>query len=106
MSHTLRILNFLENTPEEEKLYQIKNNYQISSERSARAILHILENSADLSRYETKIEKTIKKLEDKLDKEHKRLQKKSESFAFNGFVDKSKVNELTGDILELKRLLG
>ena len=105
MSETLRVLNFLENTSEEEKLYQIKNKYQFSSDRNARAILHILENSEDSSKYEIKIAKTIKKLEDKLDKEHKRLQKKSESFSFDGFVDKSKIHELTGDILELKRLL-
>lgn len=105
MSKSLEVLSFLENTSEEEKLYKIKNNYQLSSERNARAILHILENSQDADKYEIKIAKTVKKLEDKLEKEHKRLQKKTESFAFNGFVDKSKANELTGDILELKRLL-
>jgi len=106
MSQTLRILNFLENTSEEEKLYQVKNNYQLNSERNVRAVLHILENSEDASKYEVKIAKAVKKLEEKLDKEHKRLQKKSESFAFDGFLDKSKVHELTGDIMELKRLLG
>ncbi|MDR2431704.1 MAG: hypothetical protein LBD99_05580 [Candidatus Margulisbacteria bacterium] len=106
MSKALEILNFLENTPEEEKIYQVKNNYQLSSERNARAILHILENSQDAAKYPAKIEKTIKKLEDKLDKERRRLQKKSESFAFNGFIDKAKINELASDILELKKLLG
>ncbi|MDR1997171.1 MAG: hypothetical protein LBQ83_02460 [Candidatus Margulisbacteria bacterium] len=105
MSKSLEILNFLENISEDEKLNTVKNNYQLNSERNARAILHILENSQDAEKYPAKIEKVIKKLEDKLDKEHKRLAKKQESFAFSGFVDKSRVYELSSDILELKRLL-
>lgn len=105
MSKSLEILNLLESGSEEEKLNLIKNNYQFQSERNARAILHILENSQDADKYAGKIEKTIKKLEDKLEKEQKRLQKKMESFAFEGFVDKSKTNELSNEIMELKRLL-
>jgi len=105
MSKSLEILNFLENTSEEERVSRIKNSYQLHSERNARTILHILENSQDTEKYEVKIEKAVKKLEDKLEKEHKRLQKKMESFSFDGFVDKSKTYELSNDILELKRLL-
>jgi hypothetical protein len=105
MDKSLEILNFLENSTEEEKLYQVRNRFQLSSERNARAVLHILENSEDMGKYDVKISKLVKKLEEKHAKEAKRLQKRSESFRNEGFVDRSKLEEISGDIYELQKLL-
>jgi hypothetical protein len=104
MDKSLEILNFLENSTEEEKVYQVKNRFQLSSERNARAILHILENSGSADKYEAKIAKLVKKLEEKYAKELKRLQKRSESFFSAGYADRSKLEEISGDIHELQRL--
>ncbi|GBR77371.1 hypothetical protein RDn1_030 [Candidatus Termititenax dinenymphae] len=105
MDKSLEVLNFLENSTEEEKLYQVKNRFQLNSERNARAILYILENSGDSSKYEAKIAKEIKKLEEKYAKENKRLQKKNDNFFNEGFTDRSKLEDISGDIRELKALL-
>ena len=105
MDKSLEILSFLENSTEEEKVYQVKNRFQLSSERNARAILHILENSEDTNRYEAKIAKLVKKLEEKHAKETKRLQKRNDNFFNEGYVDRSKLEEISGDIRELQRLL-
>ncbi|MDR1453822.1 MAG: hypothetical protein LBJ25_07615 [Candidatus Margulisbacteria bacterium] len=105
MNKSLEILNFLENSSEEEKVYQVKNRFQLSSERNARAILHILENSESTARYEAKIAKLVKKLEEKYAKAAKRLQKRSESFFSAGYADRSKLEEISGDIRELQILL-
>jgi predicted transcriptional regulator len=105
MDKSLEILNFLENSTEEEKVYQVKNRFQLSSERNARAILHIFENSESAVKYEAKIAKLIKKLEEKYAKEAKRLQKRNESFFNAGYVDRSKLEEISGDIQELQKLM-
>ena len=105
MSKSWEVLNLLENSTEEEKVYQIKNRFQLSSERNARAILHILENSEDTNKYESKIAKLVKKLEEKHAKEAKRLQKRNESFFNEGYTNRSKLEEISGDIRELQRLL-
>jgi hypothetical protein len=105
MDKSLEILNFLENSTEEEKVYQVKNRFQLSSERNARAMLHILENSESTVKYEAKIAKLVRKLEEKHAKEAKRLQKRNESFFSEGYADRSKLEEIGGDIRELQKLL-
>ena len=105
MDKSLEILNFLESSTEEEKVYQVKNRFQLSSERNARAILHILENSENTAKYEAKIAKLVKKLEEKYAKAAKRLQKRNESFFSEGYADRSKLEEISGDILELQKLM-
>lgn len=97
------ILSALEENTEEGKLYKLKNNLQLQSDRTARVVLHILEN--DPEKYQQKVQKEIIKLENKIEKEYKKMHKKIDSFIQNHNYNKEqKISVLKQELAELKKL--
>lgn len=100
---TEQILNKLEQGDEESNINRIKDHYHLYSERNARTILYILENTPE--KLEDKINKEIRKLELKKLKEIKKISKKLNSYHSEYQGEDNRLGKIDSSIRELKGLL-
>ncbi len=99
---TEQILNRLEQGNEETNLNRIKDHYHLYSERNARTILYILENTPD--KFADKINKEIRKLEAKKLKEVKKISKRLNSY-HSEYQGEDRLSKIETSIKELKSLV-
>lgn len=88
---------------ETKKIEKVKEKLNLHSERNARVLLHILENSPE--KFEVKLGKEVHKLEEKLDKEYKKMYRKLNSYNNEDQPGQYKLNELKQELAELQQLL-
>jgi hypothetical protein len=99
------MLALLERGDEEFKVQEIKKTLQVATDRTARIILHILENGPE--KFEEKIEREIHKLELKIEKEYRKMHKRLDSYMINNTQPRQdKISELKFEIAEMQRLAG
>lgn len=103
MQITENILSKLENSPEEQIL-EIKTKLNLKHERNARIMLHVLENNPE--KYTESLIREINKLEKKIQKEYKKMQRKIDSFNNEFSADnQNKIRSLKEEMQELKAFI-
>jgi len=104
MDTSTRMLSEIENNHELKDTDVIQKKLNLKYERNARIMLHILENKPE--KYQENLTREVNKLEKKIDKEYRKIQKQLTSYN-SSFPLKSeqRIGELQSEIKELQAFI-